>query len=138
VPTSSLCSLDILIGYSFGQRRCVVQEVLMSVFFGLIHAVALIFVMHHIDMKKFAGYDVWFDILCTIFFTVLYNGTYHGTTIGIFAGLFMTLYLRWYRLMFGYKKYEKDGMFGYAWFYYHNNPKGRADLARVKVPKGAI
>jgi hypothetical protein len=103
---------------------------LHAAFFGFMHMIAVVVVLHAFDMEKVVGYDLIIDVAATIGFTMFYSGTYTGSTVGIFAGLFMSGYLRWYKRQHGYKKLEWDR--GFHWFYYHNNPAYKGQLDRVR------
>jgi hypothetical protein len=87
-------------------------------FLALLSTVAILMLLHELDMRLIAGYMAVADIAISFLVLIFTAGTISGLMIGAITGLFLSLYLRWYRRTNGFSRFriivegeEKIGFF---------------------------
>lgn len=85
---------------------------------GLLAAVAMIFLLLKLDMKKIAKYDVALDLILSFFFIWIFAGTFAGMMAGLWAGAIISIFLWWAKRNFPQEelKFIKTKRFPYRKF----------------------
>ena len=76
---------------------------------GIIAAIAMIFLMLKLDIKKICGYDVLVDIAFTGLLAWMLAGTYSGMMAALIGGAIVSIFLFTMKKMNGYKKLTRKG-----------------------------
>lgn len=76
------------------------------VYAGIVVAIAMIFLMLKLDIKKVCGYDIYVDIGFTGALMLMLSGSYAGMMAAIIAGAIISIFLYTTKKLIGYKKLE--------------------------------
>jgi MFS superfamily sulfate permease-like transporter len=60
---------------------------------GLLAALAMIFLLLKLNLKRIAKYDIILDIILTFFFIWIFAGTFAGMMAGLWAGAIISIFL---------------------------------------------
>jgi hypothetical protein len=73
---------------------------------GVAAALTMFVLMWQMDIRKFAGYHAWVDVMFTVLLFVAFNGTYSGTMTAVSGGLTLTVLLLATKYLHGYKTFD--------------------------------
>ncbi len=62
---------------------------------GLLAALAMIFLLLKLNLKRIAKYDIFLDVVLTFFFIWIFAGTFAGMMAGLWAGALISIFLWW-------------------------------------------
>ena len=74
------------------------------IFAGLISAMAFLFLLLKLDIKKVLAFDVWIDLGVTAALAMLFYGTFSGMFAAAVGGAFFSIVLYVIKKTIGYKK----------------------------------
>lgn len=80
---------------------------------GVIAAVAMIFLMLKLDIKKICGYDILVDITFTGLLAWMLAGTYSGMMAALIGGAIVSIFLFITKKVNGYSKLTRKGWVTY-------------------------
>lgn len=60
---------------------------------GLITALGIIWIMCRMNLKRIAGYALFWDVTVSAFLAFIFIGTYAGMVTGLLAGVIVSLFL---------------------------------------------
>ena len=75
-----------------------------AIFMGIISALAILFLLLKLDIRKVLYFDLLVDIMATTTLVMIFSGTYAGMAAGIIAGAIISVTLYILRKLMGYKK----------------------------------
>ena len=82
---------------------------------GVIAAIAMIFLMLKLDIRKICGYDILVDIAFTGLLAWMLAGTYSGMMAALIGGAIVSVFLFITKKVNGYSKLTRKG-----WITYYN------------------
>jgi len=65
----------------------------MGILEGALAAIAIIFLLLKLNLKRIAKHDIFLDICLTFFFIWIFAGTFAGMMAGLWAGAFISIFL---------------------------------------------
>ena len=71
---------------------------------GTVSALAMIFLILKLDLKKVCGYDFFVDIGFTFLLAYMFSGTYSGMMAAIIGGTIVSIFLFFVKKVNGYSK----------------------------------
>ena len=69
---------------------------------GVLTALSVFIFLCFLNIRKVAGYHLWFDAVFSIALVLLYAGTFSGMITAFFGGLTLSLLLFFTKIFFGY------------------------------------
>jgi hypothetical protein len=88
------------------QHEVIIMDILYA---GVIAAVAMIFLMLKLDIKKICGYDILVDITFTGLLAWMLAGTYSGMMAALIGGAIVSIFLFITKKVNGYSKLTRKG-----------------------------
>ena len=77
--------------------------------YGVVSALALLFIMWKLDMRRVCGYDLYADIGASGLLMFLGVGTFGGLMAALFGGVIISLVLYAYKHTIGFAKLTRHG-----------------------------
>jgi hypothetical protein len=74
---------------------------------GILTALSVFIFLCFLDIRRVAGYHLWFDALFSIALVIVYAGTFSGMVTAFFGGLTLSILLVAVKYLFGYWKWYR-------------------------------
>lgn len=75
---------------------------------GIISAIAMIFLLMKLDIRKVCGYDIFIDVFFTFLLAYMFSGTYSGMMAAIIGGAVLSIFLFIMKKQFGYMRLVRN------------------------------
>ena len=81
---------------------------------GVLTAISVFIFLCFLDIRKVAGYHVWFDMFFSVALVFAYAGTFSGMITAFAGGLSLSIMLYGTKLLLGYARYYRR----WGWRYF--------------------